>query len=112
MKANKLTHGSNLLWESSRMMLPEHKEVINQHLEAKKDVKKPILSEDQLEEMERTMQEAMEFDKKVDVVFHHNKRMHTVEGFILKAVEGRIEVDASDGIDFIKIKNVVDISIQ
>nr|WP_279402053.1 hypothetical protein [Piscibacillus salipiscarius] len=31
MNPNKLTHGHNLLWESSRMMLPEHKELLQQH---------------------------------------------------------------------------------
>lgn len=31
MKGNKLTPGSNMFWESSRMILPEHKEAFVEH---------------------------------------------------------------------------------
>ncbi|MFH5181174.1 YolD-like family protein [Paenibacillus sp. TAB 01] len=51
MKPNKLTPGSNMFWESSRMILPQHKEAsIHQ---AKQSVKrfKPEFSEEEMGEM-------------------------------------------------------------
>ncbi len=49
---NKLTKGSNMRWESSRMMLPEHKEQIIDHHNEKRKVVKPILDETQLQEID------------------------------------------------------------
>ena len=60
---NKLTEGSNVLWESSRMILPEHKERINQRrreVMGRGEPKKPRLSEYEMEELAYQLQEAME----------------------------------------------------
>lgn len=57
MKANKLTPGSNLLWESSRMMLPEHVEALNKFaVESKKKVR-PTFDQQHLEQVERMVQQ-------------------------------------------------------
>ncbi|WP_010649697.1 YolD-like family protein [Oceanobacillus massiliensis] len=65
MKLNKLTPGSNLLWESSRMMLPEHKEVLQQHQKELHKRKKPILDEQQIELFSHSIGEAMKRNKDV-----------------------------------------------
>ena len=49
MKPNKLTPGFNLMWESSRMMLPEHKTLIQKKKQEQKQKKKPLLDEQELE---------------------------------------------------------------
>ena len=51
MKATKLTQGSNLRWESSRMMLPEHKEAHIQHRKELHILPKPILDDQELQEI-------------------------------------------------------------
>jgi hypothetical protein len=38
-KENKLTPGSNLRWESSRMMIPQHKEALNERQDPKPQIK-------------------------------------------------------------------------
>jgi hypothetical protein len=57
---NKLTEGSNMRWESSRMMLPEHVARIQEEIENEKKIERPILAEDELEQIGRTLQEAIE----------------------------------------------------
>ena len=112
MKANKLTHGHNLMWESSRMMLPEHVEVINQHHERKKDVEKPILSDDQLEDIQRTVQEAIEFQLHVQITYYANKRIHTLDGVITRPLSNqRLEVDVSDGLEFLPVSDILEVEI-
>lgn len=44
---NKLTIGSNMMWESSWMMLPEHKERIRQHQRDLLKEEKPTLDDQQ-----------------------------------------------------------------
>ncbi|WP_117168893.1 YolD-like family protein [Paraliobacillus sediminis] len=113
MKPNKLTPGSNLMWESSRMMLPEHVAVLRAGQEEMNDVEKPIIGEDKLEEMQRVIQEAMEFSLKVDILYYEKKRINTIEGFIIKLLDrNRIEVDVADGLEFLNIQDIVDISLQ
>ncbi|WP_152654520.1 YolD-like family protein [Oceanobacillus sp. CFH 90083] len=67
MKPNKLTSGSNLLWESSRMMLPEHKEVLQRHKKELNKRIKPILDEQQVELFSQSIAEAMKQNKKVKI---------------------------------------------
>lgn len=51
MKPNKLTPGANIMWESSRMIIPQHKEAtIRQAQEAQKR-ERPDLTEEELQEM-------------------------------------------------------------
>src|SRR5690606_35125871 len=68
-KVNKLTPGSNLLWESSRMILPEHKEALIRHREESKMVKpkRPVRDEFELEELAGRLQDAMEEGRELEI---------------------------------------------
>ncbi|HIS27852.1 MAG TPA: YolD-like family protein [Candidatus Avamphibacillus intestinigallinarum] len=46
---NKLSKGSNMMWESSRMMIPEHKAALNQMHQQQKKLNKTILDEQEKE---------------------------------------------------------------
>ncbi|AXF56756.1 YolD-like family protein [Salicibibacter kimchii] len=61
MRDNKLTPGSNMRWESLRVILPEHRERWLQHREGMKKVEKPELEEQKWEEFEQTIRESMEY---------------------------------------------------
>ncbi|MCL1632305.1 YolD-like family protein [Sporolactobacillus sp. CPB3-1] len=64
---NKLTEGSNMRWESMRMMLPEHIERLKQAMIDEQKVEHPLLSEDALEEIERALLRAIETNTSVQV---------------------------------------------
>ena len=112
MKANKLTHGHNLMWESSRMMLPEHVERLQERYERKNDVEKPILSDDQLEDIQRTVQEAIEFQLQVQITYYANKRIHQLTGVITRPLSNQsLEIDVPDGLEFLPIGDILEVEI-
>ncbi|MGG4109455.1 YolD-like family protein [Bacillus subtilis] len=57
----------NLLWEGSRMFLPEHKQSLLERKRLKQKLQKPILDPDKLEEMNQTLCTAMEFAQDITV---------------------------------------------
>lgn len=79
--SNYLKRG-NMLWESSRMFLPEHKEALMQRKEEKRKVSKPILDEQELAVMDETICEAMEFTYILDVTYFHNGLFESCTGYI------------------------------
>ncbi|SDJ23546.1 YolD-like family protein [Natribacillus halophilus] len=56
---NKLTPGSNLRWESSRMILPEHREQWLRYREQQQKEAQPLLDEQRWAEIEWTLGGAM-----------------------------------------------------
>lgn len=56
--SKKLT--ANGRWESSRMMLPEHREAILRHNEQRGKIKRPTLDQDEFADIERTIAESIE----------------------------------------------------
>lgn len=64
---NKLTPGSNLLWESSRIILPEHREALIEWRKKRNMKQKPVLDEQAWEEYARLIQESMQTGRLVTV---------------------------------------------
>lgn len=58
---------ANGLWESSRMMLPEHKESIRQHRRDLCKQQRPLLDEQRIEELVRTISVSLFTEKPVRV---------------------------------------------
>jgi hypothetical protein len=83
---NKLTEGSNMRWESSRMKLPEHVARIREEIENEKTINRPVLAEDELEQIERALQEAIE--KRIPIQLSYYK-----DGFIKNTIcyPGRLD---------------------
>ncbi|TDG00168.1 YolD-like family protein [Paenibacillus piri] len=98
----------NGLWESSRMMLPEHKERINRHNKELDVRTMPILDEQKLEDINRVLQEAFESRLEVSLNLFHPTEARTVTGYIHKfdLFSGRILV----GLQWIALSNIIDCS--
>ncbi|WP_018934539.1 YolD-like family protein [Gracilibacillus lacisalsi] len=93
------------------MMMPEHLEMLHEIFEEEQKIDKPTLSEDQYHEMQITINEALQFKKKLDIVYWNNHRLHTIEGFIDKIKGTTLYVDTSDGIDLLEINKVMELSL-
>ncbi|MFD2612943.1 YolD-like family protein [Paenibacillus gansuensis] len=83
MKINKLTAGRNLLWESSRMMLPEHKEQILQHRSRLEHKEKPVLDEHRLQELSQAITDAMMHGWAATVTLYDPVEPQSVTGRVL-----------------------------
>ncbi len=74
----------NLLWEGSRMFLPEHRESLLKQREEQEDFKPPEPDVDKLQEMNRIILEALHSDFPVLVRYAKNRQLHQSYGFIQK----------------------------
>ncbi|KXZ21916.1 hypothetical protein AXI59_11710 [Bacillus nakamurai] len=95
MNPNKLTPGYNVMWESSRMMLPEHREQLLAKKRKEREFQLPELSEDQMNDMNGIIAKSIEEDRAITVtyasaqgplrfwgwikqVMHHEKRLKII----------------------------------
>lgn len=83
-RINKLTPGSNLFWESSRMILPEHKEALVRHREetVMAKPKRPVRDEFELKELANRLQDAKE--EKYELVLTVWGRPEPIRGRVVK----------------------------
>ncbi|MCQ2008565.1 MAG: YolD-like family protein [Sporolactobacillus sp.] len=86
MKNNKLTNGSNMRWESSRMMLPEHVQALRELAREESKRERPYLDEQRLEEIEQIVREAALTKKSVNIDSFHN-------GVIQKIPQCHLSID-------------------
>ncbi|WP_052398650.1 YolD-like family protein [Geomicrobium sp. JCM 19039] len=69
MRGNKLTPGSNMRWESSRMILPEWREAWLDHQKDHKKVAKPVLDEQQWDEFALVLNDCMEHNQLIKFTY-------------------------------------------
>ncbi|MFK4997714.1 YolD-like family protein [Bacillus sp. N9] len=77
MLPNKLTPGYNLLWESSRMMLPEHRDQLLKERKKQEEFHPPILDEQQLEEINIAITQSFERKRAVTISYAEKYSPHS-----------------------------------
>lgn len=114
MKPNKLTRGHNLIWESSRMMLPEHKELLRQHQKELNIKKKPILDEQEIEVLHRKIIHAYEASLLVEIHLFNPYETIVKTGYIVNIdyqyLQIKLKVD--DEIYWISVNDIIHISLM
>lgn len=106
---NKLTPGSNVMWESNRIILPEHKDRIRKHQQEMEKKEKPILDEQQKMDINMKLQLAIQNDLTVEVKYFEDGEFLTVKDK-LKMIDTR-EIRMSDGME-IPLDDVIDVNID
>ncbi|WP_018922454.1 YolD-like family protein [Salsuginibacillus kocurii] len=81
MKENKLTPGTNLRWESMRMILPEHREMMLKRREEDKKSAPPSVDDQQWEEFGWTLEEALVETKPLEVTYWNGGYYVDVQGY-------------------------------
>lgn len=74
----------NLLWEGSRMMLPEHKEALLERKRKQKEFTPPLLGEEQLIELNHVILQSIEHDLAVTITYATKKEAKEFWGWITK----------------------------
>ncbi|HET7627297.1 MAG TPA: YolD-like family protein [Bacillales bacterium] len=113
-KENKLTPGSNLMWEGSRMMLPEHVRMLQRHQKELRRREPPVLDEQERERIGRLLAEAAAgrravrlklFDAYEDVWVSGKVRRHDPHG-------GEIEIERAGGErERVRLDQLVDVDL-
>jgi hypothetical protein len=81
---NKLTKGSNLMWESSRMMLPEHKEAILRQKKESQKKPRPVFDQQHLEQVERMISQYIYSEVELYIVVYGEYEDTDLHGKITK----------------------------
>jgi len=94
MAVNKLSKGYNLRWESSRMMLPEHREQILEEKRKEQEFTPPILDDDQLQEINRMIAKSIEQERAVAITYAEKYGTAKFLGWIQKVnmIEGWLKI--------------------
>ena len=79
---NKITPGSNMIWESSRFMMPEHIHALKMHEYEKNKVEKPGLDEQELEEIGIVVMDSLRHELEVAIVYWEDGFFHNVVGSV------------------------------
>lgn len=107
---SKLLSG-NGMWESSRMMLPQHKERIKSDLKKEKIKRRPVLHEDEWEDILRNIAEYAHSKEQVVVTIFGEYENQTIEGWISEVSEQRkaIRVKSDEDNQWIPIAEIVSV---
>ncbi|MCM2675559.1 YolD-like family protein [Alkalicoccobacillus plakortidis] len=89
----------NLLWEGSRMMLPEHKAAIREHNEKEKRIEKHELDPDELQEIGYVVMDALKHTHNVVINYWDHWAYHDVVGMIANVSKDQkqIKLETDDG---------------
>ncbi|WP_170007564.1 YolD-like family protein [Bacillus fonticola] len=66
----------------SMMMLPEHKKMHSDLYQEQKNVQKPILDEQKIDELNEIIRSALLDKSRVGITFYRKQRFHTITGFV------------------------------
>src|SRR5687768_15817646 len=110
MKENKLTVGSNLRWESSRMMLPEHVGALLGHNRQVKETIKPELDQKEIEAFMRAICDSMSNHKVIEISLFDDYEDLKVVGVvdIIDQYLKRVKVDG----EWFEIGKVIGVEIE
>jgi len=95
MSQSKITPGSNLMWEGSRMMLPEHVEAIKRHQKELSKKIKPEFDEQYIIELQHKIAESLHENRDVTVKIFDEYDDLSIEGIIttIDTQQKRIRID-------------------
>ncbi|MEC0227918.1 YolD-like family protein [Paenibacillus alba] len=84
----------NGLWESSRMMLPQHKEqAIRNHKESRR-VARPALDEQEVQVISATLSQSHMYNKAVKLTLYGESR--TINGIVTRSKQAEFRLDTVD----------------
>jgi hypothetical protein len=110
MNANKLTPGSNLRWQSSRMMLPEHVEAILHHNRTKNNKERVELDEQELANITLALQQSMYTKQAVTLTMFYLVEDLQVIG-VVERVDERLRCLKVDG-EWFGMDNIVGVELD
>ncbi|SDH89355.1 YolD-like protein [Alteribacillus persepolensis] len=112
MNPNKLTPGSNLRWESSRMILPEHREKWLNHQKQQAKQKKPEMDPQRWEELEWMLGDAMRNDAVLCFTYWRDGFFHKIIGrcSYINHVQKQFHLATGDGTVYLRFEDLADIA--
>lgn len=105
----------NMLWEGSRMMLPEHKQAILDRKQQQQLVPKPSLDEQKLNELDEVICEAMAENQPLHFKYYQKGKILNMTGKVGYYDEQYKQLricDLNGNLHILNIENVIDAEIR
>lgn len=90
---NKLSKGSNMMWESSRIIIPEHREAYLEMIKDNKRKERPVLDEQEIEEITIRLTESLYNDRIVTIKIFDPFETIEITGKVIKLNQNELLVD-------------------
>jgi len=104
----------NGLWESSRMMLPEHKSTILKRNQEFKRLSKPVLHEDEIIDINHLINESYHGKEVIHVRIHGDWGNREIVGVVtqINSYQKKIKLDFDEGFEWVDFDEIVSIAID
>jgi hypothetical protein len=86
----------NGLWESSRMMLPQHKESAIRNQRESQRILRPIRDEQEIQNISATLSQSQMYKKAVQLTLYDEYQPRTVTGIVTRSKHGEFRFDTVD----------------
>ncbi|MGM1044778.1 MAG: YolD-like family protein [Bacillota bacterium] len=103
----------NGLWESSRMMLPQHKEQIIEHNKHLNKRVKPILHDDEWEMMIQNVNLSFNYTEEVTVEVFDEYENRRVKGIVtsVSSFAKKMKIECDEGFEWIDFDELVSVKL-
>ncbi|MFH5182953.1 YolD-like family protein [Paenibacillus sp. TAB 01] len=114
MKPNKLTPGANVFWESSRIILPQHKGAAIRQAEEARKQSKPELMEEEEQEMFGRLSASKANTLEVTITVYGEYENRQIRGIVtgLEARHRLIKLQAGYDWELIEFKDVIHVDLD
>lgn len=113
-RESKISPGSNLMWESSRWMLPEHRQALRTFRREQERQERPHFDEQWMEELNRKLHWALHAKQPVKIELFGEWGNRKVTGIIdaLDPQLGRLKLVDNGEVEWLPVADVVEIDVD
>ncbi|MDQ0888744.1 hypothetical protein QFZ81_003832 [Paenibacillus sp. V4I9] len=86
----------NGLWESSRMMLPQHKDSAIRGQKEKQYIQRQALDEQEIHFISATLSQSQIYKRTVQIMIYDKYQLRTVSGVVTRSKQGEFRLDTID----------------
>ncbi|WP_258112171.1 YolD-like family protein [Alicyclobacillus sp. SP_1] len=93
------------IFEAMRLVLPEHRRIMESWQCARSERIPPVLSEDELEQMQYTLSDALQTGSRVRLTMFHEYGDAVLEGVPMH--DGRLKIVTDDGVRVVDVGRLI-----
>lgn len=103
----------NGLWESSRMMLPQHKERIIEHNKQHKKKSKPIIHEDEWDTITQNINLSLNYNENVIIELFGEYENRSIEGRVtsVSSFGKKLKIESLTGFEWVDFDELVSVKL-
>jgi RNA-binding protein YhbY len=103
----------NGMWEASRMMLPQHKERINEHRTALQKKMKPVLHSDEIEIINQNISSSFANRELIKVKIYGDYEDRTILGVVksVSEISSKFRLEIEEGYEWIDFDEVLSVEL-